>query len=170
MIENVNSRVSPLLAELVTTSFFRYWKTNLHKDCPFWQEDPLCILRDCSVIEAEESEIPEHWKTSALSSVDSSLSDDPFSLSKSCEYSEADFCSLEDELSINGCYINLIKNPERFTGYGGESAARIWGAIYKENCFNLFENTLEGTLDNKGKELVDTCMEKRVFYRLISGA
>ncbi|TPX69961.1 hypothetical protein SpCBS45565_g02075 [Spizellomyces sp. 'palustris'] len=169
-IQRVNSELSPLLAELVTTSFFRYWKTNLHKDCPFWQENPLCILRDCSVVEADESEIPEHWKTSALSSVDQSPLDNGFSLmTKSCQWSEADFCAVEDDFSTEGCYINLLKNPERFTGFGGESAARIWGAIYRENCFNLFENNLEGTLTNTRKELQNTCMEKRVFYRLLSG-
>ena len=34
-------------------------------------------------------------------------------------------------------YVDLTLNPERFTGYSGPSAARIWRAIYEENCFNL---------------------------------
>lgn len=31
-----------------------------------------------------------------------------------------------------GEYVNLQKNPERWTGYNG---AHIWKAIYEENCF-----------------------------------
>lgn len=32
-------------------------------------------------------------------------------------------------------YVDLSINPERFTGYAGHSAHRVWEAIYKENCF-----------------------------------
>ena len=32
-------------------------------------------------------------------------------------------------------YVDLLLNPERFTGYAGASALRIWSSIYKENCF-----------------------------------
>jgi len=52
-------------------------------------------------------------------------------------------------------YINLLLNPERYTGYSGYNATKIWQAIYKENCF-------PGTFR-------DQCFEERVFYRLISG-
>lgn len=31
-------------------------------------------------------------------------------------------------------YVNLQLNPERYTGYTGPSARRIWDAIYMENC------------------------------------
>ena len=31
-------------------------------------------------------------------------------------------------------YVNLQLNPERYTGYTGPSARRIWDAIYTENC------------------------------------
>uniref|UniRef100_A0A7R9U445 Uncharacterized protein n=1 Tax=Pinguiococcus pyrenoidosus TaxID=172671 RepID=A0A7R9U445_9STRA len=53
-------------------------------------------------------------------------------------------------------YINLLQNPERFTGYKGESARRIWYHIYAENCF-------------EGASSPDSCLEKRVFFRIISG-
>ena len=36
-----------------------------------------------------------------------------------------------DEVS----YVDLTLNPERFTGYSGHSAERIWRTIYQENCF-----------------------------------
>jgi len=31
-------------------------------------------------------------------------------------------------------YVNLQLNPERYTGYTGASARRIWDAVYSENC------------------------------------
>jgi ERO1-like protein alpha len=31
-------------------------------------------------------------------------------------------------------YVNLQLNPERYTGYTGPSARRIWDAVYSENC------------------------------------
>lgn len=44
---------------------------------------------------------------------------------------------MDDEASSEGVYVDLIANPERFTGYAGPSAARVWDAIYNENCFNV---------------------------------
>ena len=31
-------------------------------DCPFWPDDGMCRLRDCSVCECPESEFPELFK------------------------------------------------------------------------------------------------------------
>jgi len=42
-------------------------------------------------------------------------------------------------LSAEGQYVDLSLNPERFTGYAGLSAARVWKSIYEENCFGLSE-------------------------------
>lgn len=54
------------------------------------------------------------------------------------------------EMKSLGVYVNLLQNPEHFTGYAGPSAARVWQSIQHENCF--------GGAD-------DTCVEKRVFHR-----
>lgn len=34
-------------------------------------------------------------------------------------------------------YVDLLLNPERYTGYSGPSALRVWSSIYKENCFRF---------------------------------
>ena len=60
----------------------------------------------------------------------------------------------EQDDHSKGEYVNLLKNPERFTGYSGESARKVWQAIQQENCFG---------------DINDICYEKRVFYRLMSG-
>lgn len=53
--------VHPLLAELVAQPFFRYFKVNLYCDCPFWPDDGMCMLRDCSVCECDDGEVPALW-------------------------------------------------------------------------------------------------------------
>ena len=40
-----------------------------------------------------------------------------------------------DDTSSDCHYVDLLLNPERYTGYKGESAHRVWNSIYKENCF-----------------------------------
>ncbi|KAJ1567551.1 hypothetical protein HK405_005556 [Cladochytrium tenue] len=196
-VETVNSKVNPLLEELVTTSFFRYYKmlqVNLEKECPFWKENLQCSNVDCSVTVADEaierSEIPDAWKAGALSTVDFTVDGGggsggnlgsgnaaglgPFQLS--CEYSEKDFCLVEDEARADGVYVNLLLNPERFTGYAGPSAARIWRSVYEENCFGAAPIAVEPTQQQEQqpeglirRPLEEECTEGRVFYRLVSG-
>lgn len=51
----------PLLRELVQRTFFRYFKVNLNKQCPFWHEEMMCSIRDCAVVECEAAEVPPMW-------------------------------------------------------------------------------------------------------------
>jgi len=36
-------------------------------------------------------------------------------------------------------FYDLVSNPERYTGYTGQSAVNIWKLIYDQNCFKYFE-------------------------------
>lgn len=79
------------------------------------------------------------------------------------------FCILDDH--ENGAeYVDLLLNPEKYTGYRGKSAHRIWHSIYMENCFDerVQKNALL-THIKVPKYLNDLCMEQRAFYRLLSG-
>lgn len=52
------------------------------------------------------------------------------------DQSLVDFCTVkDDEVDPDIQYVDLLLNPERYTGYRGHSALRVWDAIYKENCF-----------------------------------
>lgn len=42
------------LSELVKTNYFRYYKVDLFRDCPFWVENGLCMNRACTVEKADE--------------------------------------------------------------------------------------------------------------------
>lgn len=76
------------------------------------------------------------------------------------------FCILDDH-EEGAEYVDLLLNPERYTGYRGESAHRIWGSIYLENCFG---SKKPGKVTPMSTNLYNgLCMEQRAFYRLISG-
>ena len=83
-------------------------------------------------------------------------------------------------------FIDLIENPEKFTGYAGPSAHRVWSTIYNENCFGISELSLLSSPNPEKVSLPDTmmdvldeegaipapseeCLEKRVYYKIISG-
>jgi ERO1-like protein beta len=114
-----------------------------------------------------------------------------------CYYRDSDFCFLDDDTSSDGEYIDLTVNPERFTGYVGPSAHQVWRAIYEENCFGLTETRQAGKLSGLGvpssrpiegiaippglvagsengigmtwEAAGASYLEKRVYYRIISG-
>ena len=47
-------RIFPLLSPLLKMSFFRFYRVNLNRGCPFWSEDGQCVLRSCHVEECGE--------------------------------------------------------------------------------------------------------------------
>lgn len=105
------------------------------------------------------------------------------------ECDERDYCLPEDEsANAKGDYVSLVDNPERFTGYAGRD---VWDAIYRENCFSksasvttslagsgsfeLFQarhdlrSVIQAGVPSSELALDDECLEKRVFYRIVSG-
>lgn len=82
------------------------------------------------------------------------------------EYDENDFCVVDGDCST-GSFVNLLDNPERFTGYAGAPAAKIWDAIFNENCF-LDKPTTNNPLLSK-EITTNQCHEKRIFFKIMSG-
>ena len=74
------------------------------------------------------------------------------------------------QMTEAGVYIDLIRNPERFTGYSGDSAWKIWKAIYEQNCFKF----IYGAEQSQAFKSIEVnkeslCVEKRAFYKVVSG-
>ncbi|GAU23915.1 hypothetical protein TSUD_181040 [Trifolium subterraneum] len=166
-VDNLNKEVLyPSLQELVKTPFFRYFKAKLWCDCPFWPDDGMCRLRDCSVCECPESEFPESFKKPKRlplndlvcqegkpeAAVDRTLDSKLFR-----GWTEIDNPWTTDDETDNGemTYVNLQLNPERYTGYTGPSARRIWDAVYSENCPKYLQQV--------------SCQDEKILYKLISG-
>ncbi|CAN1302372.1 Endoplasmic reticulum oxidoreductin-1 [Linum perenne] len=128
--------LNPSLQELVKTPFFRYFKAKLWCDCPFWTDDDDLICQE--------------GKPEAV--VDRTLDRKSFR-----GWTETDNPWTNDDETDNAemTYVNLQLNPERYTGYTGPSARRIWDAVYAENCPKYPSEEL--------------CQEERLLYKLISG-
>ncbi|KAL8564288.1 hypothetical protein ACOMHN_050899 [Nucella lapillus] len=188
-----NDKIYPRLRSLMTKNFFRYIKVNLQKRCPFWSDDSRCALKDCHVKVCEQSTVPivdeklnkqdhssnkyskeahdEHSceEERQLSALDTSLSDankQAFKDWKDYDDSLDMFCEIDDEHSADMQYVDLLKNPERYTGYKGASPHRIWRSVYEENCFKPTQPVSYGPKD---ENLSSMCLEKRAFYRMVSG-
>ena len=77
------------------------------------------------------------------------------------------FCKL-DPLATESCdIVDLVTNPEQFTGYSGHAAHQVWNTIYNELCFHPEEE--EKTLYLTPETARGMCREKRAFYKLVSG-
>jgi Endoplasmic Reticulum Oxidoreductin 1 (ERO1) len=69
----------------------------------------------------------------------------------------------EDKDSDSLQYVNLLRNPEGYTGYQGQ---KIWKSVYEENCFTVPPQSAASTADENEQQ---QCHAERVFYRLLSG-
>ncbi|CAI2183560.1 19640_t:CDS:2, partial [Funneliformis geosporum] len=193
-VEKINNDLSPRLRELIESDFFKYYKLKLYKECPFWSEYGQCINQACAVETTDEAcickhstDVPEMWRSNVLGALQTSQAGTHFHPFIKCEYTDQDFCVVEDETDSEGVFVNLLDNPERFTGYAGTSSGRVWKSIYEENCFNVVSRmdptnnnnfvpapTSKNQLVEDVTQKSDTtdnevCFEKRVYYRLISG-
>ncbi|XP_053315892.1 ERO1-like protein beta isoform X2 [Spea bombifrons] len=198
-----NYKIFPKLQRLQERDYFRYYKVNLKRPCPFWPVDGHCSIKDCHVEPCPESKVPVGIKSgnynkysaeangedleaceqaNELGAVNSTLSNQSQkAFIDWARYDDAQdhFCEIDDELAPDAQYVDLLLNPERYTGYKGPSAWRIWNSIYEENCFkprSVYRplNPLAPNIGGENGEsfyewLEGLCLEKRVFYRLISG-
>ncbi|MFH4977283.1 hypothetical protein AB6A40_003992 [Gnathostoma spinigerum] len=198
-----NRKVFSILQKLLLKDFFRFYKVDLEKPCPFWPDDRQCASRECGIGYCDD-EVPKGLKESPRSVLvvrfprnATSFRRDELSMkpSENCDEvgnifdpldktlsagheeqlrhmdwhddSEDKFCDFDDDSSNNLHYVDLSKNPERYTGYKGNNAQKVWSCIYQENCFKPNMKFDKNFLLNPS--LVGLCLEKRNFYRLISG-
>ncbi|XP_061736736.1 ERO1-like protein beta isoform X1 [Nerophis ophidion] len=196
-----NFRIYPRIKKLTERDYFRYYKVNLKRPCPFWPDDGQCAIKDCHVEACPESKIPAGIKSGnynkysqaannmaecqqveelgAINSTLSNQSKEAFADWARHDDAQDHFCELDDETCPDAEYVDLMLNPERYTGYKGPSAWRVWNSIYEENCFKprSVYRPLNPLVPSRGDEdgegfydwLEGLCLEKRVFYRLISG-
>ncbi|XP_033841861.1 ERO1-like protein alpha [Periophthalmus magnuspinnatus] len=197
-----NKLIFPKLQTLLQKDYFRFYKVNLNKPCPFWTSSSHCGLRDCAVKPCSPNEVPEGIRTEAHNKYSAEANSDPEECERSEELGAVDvslsdetrealknwtkhddeaqrFCVLDDEGAPGSAFVDLLLNPERFTGYKGPEAWRIWTSIYEENCFKPYsvKRPLNPAYSSRSGSDVRTfytwlegqCVEKRAFYRLISG-
>lgn len=57
-----NNKMHPRLKSLLVRDYFRFYKVNLRKECPFWADDGRCAMRSCHVSPCSESDVPAGLK------------------------------------------------------------------------------------------------------------
>ncbi|EFA08867.1 ero1-like protein [Tribolium castaneum] len=175
-----NIKVYPRLRSLLRKDYFRFFKVNLKRECPFWHDDSKCAMKYCHVLPCGEGEVPQGIKGEGGRSDEAKCEDKQLdylntTISEKMRedlvmwtaYDDAldDFC-VKDDKDEEAEYVDLLLNPERYTGYKGTSANRIWNSIYLENCFR--PKTFY-SLYIPSHMLSNMCLEERVYYRAISG-
>lgn len=141
--ETVNGPVQAL----VKRPFFRYYRVQLENECPCWTDnDGMCMTEDCEVTECDEPRLRN-----------SLLATTPFNQVRQgqCEpqppleglHPRGAACPTEVSIdlaparTLTGAdpgeeypeaIVCLPDNPERFTGYSGRSAHRVWGGVQAE--------------------------------------
>lgn len=162
-IDGLNAQLRPALLKLVQSPFFRYFKLDLDKQCKFWNAQHFCATRNCAVeiLPSDKFDwdaVPDDLRPSKLGEIQRASG--ATEGEQTCE--DLDYCHIDD--GHDCVFVNLLDNPERFTGYGGAQSFDVWKAIYSENCF---PNTNPMSM-LPGSE-PEHCVEKNLFYRLISG-
>ncbi len=172
-----NMKIFPRLQSLLQKPFFRYFRYNPRKPCPFWDDaSGKCANSNCGVRSCQREEVPPGLKAEvkgeeekardrekphekytkeaqkepcdneedddnvdALNGkVDGTISEeDRANLDRWQRHDNSlqNFCDVDAEVCPDCEFVDLTINPERFTGYSGEAAHRIWRSIYEENCF-----------------------------------
>uniref|UniRef100_A0A8C5APU1 ERO1-like protein alpha n=1 Tax=Gadus morhua TaxID=8049 RepID=A0A8C5APU1_GADMO len=158
-----NDQLFPKLQKLLESDYFRFYKVNLDKPCPFWTDNNQCGMSSCAVQPCSPVRDPykRRFKVSHpmdfLTVVCSEKTREALQNWNLHDDEAERFCVIDDVESPDAQYVDLLLNPERFTGYKGPAAWQIWNSIYEENS-PAFYRWLDGQ-----------CVEKRAFYRLISG-
>ncbi|XP_071454854.1 ero1-like protein [Hetaerina americana] len=193
-----NAKIYPRIRSLLVKDYFRFYKVNLKRPCPFWSDDSRCAIRHCHVEKCPEEDIPVGLKIEiddrfldpaakySEEGQESGCDEDhdkelgylnktisPGSYEHFARWKEHDdaldnFCDRHygEDSSGQAEYVDLLLNPERYTGYRGYSAHRIWRSIYLENCFRP-KNSYGSFIQSS--KLEGLCLEKRAFYRAVSG-
>uniref|UniRef100_A0A8C6X6T9 ERO1-like protein alpha n=1 Tax=Naja naja TaxID=35670 RepID=A0A8C6X6T9_NAJNA len=193
-----NYNLFPQLQELLQSDYFRYYKVNLKKPCPFWSDGSHCGIRHCavnpcpSVSARKQNKILFYFpnpdillfntfhlacRKLALWKIQKPNLETARAMIQWTQHDDSseNFCEADDIHSPEAEYVDLLLNPERYTGYKGPEAWKIWNSIYEENCFKprSVKRPLNPLASGRGNFLsmflTDLCVEKRAFYKLISG-
>jgi ERO1-like protein alpha len=183
-----NAALAPLLAELVSTPFFRHFKVKLGGECPFWADDGQCSLADCAVCECAPGDVPPRLarECEERGAAPDVLGACPALADPAVDRGGADAARLVavpgwkgldnpwmatdddgDAAATPYSVIDLAKNVERYTGYKGEHARRVWGFIYRQDCFDGADGDEARAASSALSPSCDPV--KRLFYRVMSG-
>ena len=129
-----NMKIFPRLQSLLQKDFFRYFKYNANRPCPFWNSStdrckrPTCSVKTCSIDELppglindncqqQKEDLPNTGNDLLDNKVDSTISEKAranLESWKDFDDSQGRFCQLDPDENCPNCdYVDLTRNPER---------------------------------------------------------
>lgn len=161
------------------------FQVNLERPCRFWTPSFYCADKDCNLECCSQEEVPfikmekvchgsgeyppdlGQINYTVTSTMNNELNTWALTL-------PGDICFCDPGTQFDSdceTYYDLKSNREQYTAYKGKDAQRIWNSVYKENCFRPPTNVKSNKLTSIFAEnkLANLCIEKRAFYRLLSG-
>ena len=186
--------VYPLLKKVVGTPFFSHFEIDLCSSCELWEDQPQCRMRDCSVCECEEPPVWSLEKNAGGSSdstdsyrhggvvvaaVDSAVLGGWETLAPAGPFGYGVHATSGGHGSgaePTARVVDLLENPEGYTGYTGPSAEKVWSAVHSKNCFqtpNQNSSSSSNNNNNNNNNTIDEyCFlspEQRLYNRFLSG-
>jgi hypothetical protein len=194
-VDRHTDSVLAVLNRIVQRPYFRYFKVNIKKPCDYWAVSLLCATagNPCRVCRCDADEVPFGLKEEPDMGCPNDVVGDGLNRQLAPGLGRVGLWKAFEDVTheADAEYVDLVTNPEGFTGYSGHLANRIWKAVYEENCFSAPERNgphadgshdgtlsqLEsnpfmesvGKLENAAVAAKSVCREQLVFYQLISG-
>lgn len=132
-IYEINPKMNSVLSTLTQTEFFKIFRVNLYRPCEFWSQSAKCRINQCPIEEEDALGNATHIKTYL---VDKTLTKEDTEFTKHIrveEYNDThsgEQWIFDEHTDSEGIFVDLLKNPERYSGYNGSS---IWHEVYEEN-------------------------------------
>lgn len=154
-IDEGTTSLLTVLNDITASPYFRYFKVNSNRPCPYWAVSLLCTSAEnkCDVCKCDEDSIPKALHADEdMSTVDTPDGSVAETASKPGNLDDWGMWQKSDD---GAEYVDLVANPEGNTGYSGPLAAQVWRAIYAENCLSSEEDGM--------------CQEVSILRTLLSG-
>lgn len=136
-IYSSNKLVNPILGEINESEFFKIFLVNIIRPCPFWPTSEKCKMNFCPIEEEETKGNRTHVK---IYKIDTNLTAEDAEFTKHIpldQYRESNGSQewmIDEHLDEDAFFVDLLSNPERFSGYNGSN---IWYELYESNLKNM---------------------------------
>jgi ERO1-like protein alpha len=133
------TEMRPVLAELSTRKFFRYFRVDVSRECPFWEEDPHCPSGNLCTLTCPcpDDSMPKSW-----------LEEDHKTRERNAFSAFSAFAKMDihkphrivpdnwdfDFVGNQTMYVDLTKDKEAYTGYQGQ---KVWNSLYTVQCAEI---------------------------------
>eukprot|EP00918_Siedleckia_nematoides_P090525 GHVU01198972.1.p1 GENE.GHVU01198972.1~~GHVU01198972.1.p1 ORF type:complete len:437 (-),score=61.52 GHVU01198972.1:529-1839(-) len=162
-------RIHPALTRLREHLFFRIFRADLTKKCPFSVSKAMCSSNgSCDVCECTKDEVPLRYRERPVENVIDDSADSRETTPWEDPMTNGSSFNIEiDSRTASTKYVDLRVNKPIYTAYKG---GHVWRQLYRENCmgYNGTEAKSEAGLVDSAAESVRS-EEGRNFYRLVSG-